>query len=307
MNTVKKSTTEPILLNKNSEISQKVCGIVMPIAEMGDYTESHWSDVQNIIKESVISAGYESRLVSESADATVIIRSIVQNVYNDEIVICDVSGMNPNVMFELGMRLAFDKPVIIIKDENTRFSFDISSIEHLIYPRSLRYQDIQNFKKRLADKLKATIELSTKDGYRSFLSNFGSFTVANLNETTLNESQALERILGKLDKFDHRLLSLESIPVSLTDRDTGLIRHLNEAYNKKYRSIIQMSLGKEFQPENLNTIDDSLKSIYGDEIAVTLTGNEDSVRLNVLANFDPSKATLMKIRRIIESAMNSEK
>jgi hypothetical protein len=31
---------------------------------------------------------------------------------------------NPNVMFELGMRLAFDKPAIIIKDNRTNYSFD---------------------------------------------------------------------------------------------------------------------------------------------------------------------------------------
>jgi len=189
-----------------------LCGIVMPIAAMGDYTEAHWLDVQSIIKESVASAGYEARLVSESPDATVIIRSIVQNVYKDEIVICDVSGMNPNVMFELGMRLAFDKPVVIIKDEITRFSFDISTIEHLVYPRSLRYQSIQDFKKKLAEKIRATAQASKQEGYSSFLTNFGSFTVANLQETTLNESEALERILTKLDKFDSRLLNLESSP-----------------------------------------------------------------------------------------------
>lgn len=189
--------------------SPSFCGIVMPIAAMGDYSESHWLDIQNIIKEAVSLAGYEARLVSESVEATVIIRSIVQNVYSDEIVVCDVSGMNPNVMFELGMRLAFDKPVVIIKDDATRFSFDISTIEHLEYPKSLRYQSIQNFKIKLSEKIKGTLKASKDEGYRSFLSNFGSFTVANLKDTTLNESEALETILNKLDKFDTRLLDVE--------------------------------------------------------------------------------------------------
>ncbi len=55
------------------------------------------------------------------------------------IVVCDISARNANVMFELGMRLAFDKPTVIIKDERTPYSFDISSIEHLDYPSDLRY------------------------------------------------------------------------------------------------------------------------------------------------------------------------
>jgi hypothetical protein len=33
--------------------------------------------------------------------------------------LCDVSGKNANVMFELGLRLAFDNPTIIIKDDKT--------------------------------------------------------------------------------------------------------------------------------------------------------------------------------------------
>jgi len=42
-------------------------------------------------------------------------------------IVCDISGRNPNVMFELGLRLAFDKPAIIIKDEITPYSFDTSA------------------------------------------------------------------------------------------------------------------------------------------------------------------------------------
>jgi hypothetical protein len=61
-------------------------------------------------------------------------KRIVQNIYDNEMVICDVSAKNPNVMFELGMRLAFDKPAIIIKDDKTNYSFDTAPIEHLEYP-----------------------------------------------------------------------------------------------------------------------------------------------------------------------------
>ena len=87
---------------ENAEVAtdsvKLTCGIVMPIASMGEYTESHWSDVYSIIKEAVAIAGYEARLVSESKDSTVIPKSIVQNLYDDDIVVCDVSGKNPNVI-----------------------------------------------------------------------------------------------------------------------------------------------------------------------------------------------------------------
>lgn len=272
--------------NLLDEDTSPSCGIVMPIAAMGEYSESHWLDVQNIIKEAVSFAGYEARLVSESVEATVIIRSIVQNVYSDEIVVCDVSGMNPNVMFELGMRLAFDKPVVIIKDDTTRFSFDISTIEHLEYPKSLRYQSIQQFKVKLAEKIKGTIKASKDEGYRSFLSNFGSFTVANLKDTTLDESEALEKILNKLDKFDHRLNNLEHTK----DSDSMLLNHLNRYESTPYRVLLHTEVDPNLTTkEKFDALCKELDMLYGNSIRVTLRHDGKSQRIRILTNVSPSQ------------------
>jgi len=282
-----------------------LCGIVMPIAAMGDYPESHWVDVQNIIKEAVSIAGYEARLVSESADATVIIRSIVQNVYNDEIVICDVSGMNPNVMFELGMRLAFDKPVIIITDEITRFSFDISSIEHLIYPRSLRYQSIQDFKKKLAEKLRATVQASKQDNYSSFLSNFGSFKVAGLEETTLNESQALEKILSKLDRFDSRLQHLEN-----GKDDSRFSRVMNNTRKEDFYNLLKIDVGPEFEYPNFRQVTEALHSIYGDRVKTNMDIGNDSngnrTRFLLVSTTSPTSYIAKNIDRVVHAILRGE-
>lgn len=80
--------------------------------------------------------------MSDSDEIGIIQKRIIQNVYNSEIVICDVSKKNPDVMFELGMRLAFDKATVIIKDDKTDYSFDTGVIEHLGYPRGLRFYKI---------------------------------------------------------------------------------------------------------------------------------------------------------------------
>lgn len=196
-------------LETDPKQQELTCGIVMPIAAMGDYSANHWSDVYAIIKEAVGNTGYSARLVSESDDSTVIPKSIVQNLYDDDIVVCDVSGKNPNVMFELGMRLAFNKPVVLIKDDVTGYSFDTSTIEHLTYPRDLRYSSIQTFKKVLATKLLATYEASLKSDYRSFLSNFASIKIAHLEHTTVGEAEALEKIINKLDFIENRISSIE--------------------------------------------------------------------------------------------------
>lgn len=68
--------------------------------------------------------------VTRSDDTFNITEKIITDVYNADIVICDLSGKesNPNVMYELGMRLALThKPVILIREanEDNRTIFDI--------------------------------------------------------------------------------------------------------------------------------------------------------------------------------------
>jgi hypothetical protein len=105
--------------NKKVEKDKPQCGIIMPISAIEDCPASHWNEVKRILESAILAAGYSPLLVSDANDSGVIQKRIVQNIYDNEIVVCDVSCKNPNVMFELGMRLAFDKPTIIVMDKKT--------------------------------------------------------------------------------------------------------------------------------------------------------------------------------------------
>ncbi|AKX44928.1 hypothetical protein AKN87_07360 [Thiopseudomonas alkaliphila] len=186
----------------------KICGIVMPISSIDGCAENHWSEVLGIINEAVNDAGFEGNLVSNSDEVGIIHKRIIQNLYDNPIVVCDVSCKNPNVMFELGLRLAFDKPTIIIKDDKTSYSFDTSAIEHLEYPRDLRFNRIVEFKKHLSAKIQATFKRSTEDeNYTTFLKHFGEFKVAKIDQTEvsgqeyiLEELKSLRRFVQKMDR-----------------------------------------------------------------------------------------------------------
>ncbi|ENQ3081145.1 hypothetical protein [Bacillus multifaciens] len=181
--------------NVKSAVNQgdeKHCGIIMPIAPMDGYTADHWSEVKSIITEAtkqVDGIKFKTEIVSNSdGEIDIIHKRIIQNLYNADIVICDISGRNPNVMFELGMRLTFDKPTIIIKDDVTDFIFDTGVIEHLIYPKDLRFKKIVEFQKLLASRIKITYEKSQNDTtYSTFLGNFGEFKVPTLNQETISD------------------------------------------------------------------------------------------------------------------------
>jgi hypothetical protein len=89
--------TLPIIKNEEKEI----CGIVMPISAIDGCSESHWSDVMEIISESIEDAGLVPNIVSNADEVGIIQKRIIQNLYENPIVVCDVSGKNPNVMLPL--------------------------------------------------------------------------------------------------------------------------------------------------------------------------------------------------------------
>ncbi|MEB1549034.1 hypothetical protein VDQ94_08990 [Xanthomonas campestris pv. campestris] len=179
----------------------------MPISAIDGCTESHWTDVLDIVTEAVEETGFAANLVSNADDVGIIHKRIIQNLYDNPIVVCDVSGKNPNVMFELGMRLAFDKPTIIVKDDKTSYSFDTSAIEHIEYPRDLRFSKIVEFKEKLAAKIKATHDRAASDkNYTTFLKHFGEFTVAKLQK---KEVSGQEYILEELKSMRSAMQRLE--------------------------------------------------------------------------------------------------
>ena len=186
---------------------KKMCGIVMPISSIDNCSDNHWSDVLNILNEAIGEAGFEGNLVSSADDVGIIQKRIIQNLYDNPIVVCDVSCKNPNVMFELGLRLAFDKPTIIIKDDKTSYTFDTSPIEHLEYPRDLRFTQIIEFKELLSSKVKATYDKSINDpDYTTFLKHFGEFTVAKIDK---KEVSGQEYIIEELKNLRHSINNLE--------------------------------------------------------------------------------------------------
>ena len=235
---------------KIAEAEKDICGIVMPISSIDGCDENHWSDVLNIISDSINSIGMAANLVSNADDVGVIHKRIIQNLYNNPIVVCDVSCKNPNVMFELGMRLAFDKPTIIIKDDKTSYSFDTSSIEHIEYPRDLRFNRINDFKAKLAAKIRSTLELHRKSPEQTtFLKHFGEFTVAKI-ET--KEVSSLEFIMEELRSIRGSVRRLETDNIfKHQDHNHGTVRRIriktNEdtLNNKNFEKIGKNLIDKE--------------------------------------------------------------
>ncbi len=225
------------------EEKKKKCGLIIPISAIDGCDEEHWRQVKKIIEETVNSCGieFETRIVSEKTKTSLIQSNIVQAIYEDEIVICDVSGKNPNVMFELGMRIAFNKPVIIIYDNEGGYPFDIANIAYIKYPRDLHYYKVKSFQEELKNRILKMLEETEND----FLKTFGKFTTYEFTSEKVkineNEGRILEAISDLkygLEHIEMKIFKLENRTIRRSPEEMFLSRKLFEVYSvEKFRGI----------------------------------------------------------------------
>ncbi|MBY5371814.1 hypothetical protein [Rhizobium leguminosarum] len=196
----------------HDEQAIRVCGVIMPIADMEKYPAGHWLRVRKVIDEAIEAAGMVPRMVSDSEEVTVIQSSIVQNIYENEIVVCDVSGKNPNVMFELGMRLAFDKPTVVIKDDATSYSFDTSPIQHIGYRHDLRFDDVRDLQTKITQAIVSSVKAKEANAdYSPFIRHFGKFTVAKIETKEVTNTEFVTKQLTSIQAELSRLNSRVSV------------------------------------------------------------------------------------------------
>lgn len=205
------------------------CGLVMPLRDVDGYEPRHFLSVQAFLKdkiEEIDEFDFTAKMVSSENTPNLIPGNIVKNLANDDLVIVDTSSKNPNVMIELGMRLAFDKPTIVIQEEGETFEFDISSLEHLTYPRSLEYIGMRDFGKKLKKAIISLMREANEKGntFSQYLKQFGSYEVS-LPTTTINsDSAALQVILERLDSIS---MQQSNIQANLSNKKANSLSHEN--------------------------------------------------------------------------------
>ncbi len=93
--------------NNNKEQQQElvkkkiVVGIVRPISVKEPYKQGHWGYIHRAIEEALMNCddGYEFEvnLVSENTKSDIIQSTIIKNLYHSDVIVCDLSSLNPNV------------------------------------------------------------------------------------------------------------------------------------------------------------------------------------------------------------------
>ncbi|HEA0154535.1 TPA: hypothetical protein RVG41_004735 [Escherichia coli] len=114
------------MLGESQGQSKLIAFVAMPFSEKtSNYPHGYFDEVlKHLITPSAVKAGFNAK-TAKKAGSEVIQSTIVNDLDAADLVIVDLTEHNPNVLFELGMRIAFSKPVCLIRAKGTAPIFDI--------------------------------------------------------------------------------------------------------------------------------------------------------------------------------------
>ncbi|BEM14632.1 hypothetical protein LZ335_07375 [Serratia marcescens] len=120
------TASSSIMLGESQGQSKLIAFVAMPFSEKtSNYPHGYFDEVlKHLITPSAVKAGFNAK-TAKKAGSEVIQSTIVNDLDAADLVIVDLTEHNPNVLFELGMRIAFSKPVCLIRAKGTAPIFDI--------------------------------------------------------------------------------------------------------------------------------------------------------------------------------------
>ncbi|MBN6057240.1 hypothetical protein JYK22_35280, partial [Nonomuraea sp. RK-328] len=137
-------------------VADRRCFVIMPISTPSRLTATYQADSDHfahvydlLFVPAIVAAGFVP--VPPAARGSDLIHAgIVKNLQEAEIVMCDVSTLNANVFFELGIRTALNKPVVFVRDSLTAdIPFDAAIMHFHIYDAGLRAWELPGEVKKL--------------------------------------------------------------------------------------------------------------------------------------------------------------
>ena len=118
----------------SADSNPKKCFIISPIGEPDSPEREHNDSVRDfVIKEAVRELGYEAVRADEIAEPGSITSQIMQRIFDDDLVVADLTGHNANVFYELSVRHAVGKPFVQIITEGQDIPFDVQGMRLIFY------------------------------------------------------------------------------------------------------------------------------------------------------------------------------
>jgi len=182
----------------------------------------------DIIKPHVVSLGHSCVRADDIKNNRNLMRNVLEGIKNADMIICDITENNANVLYEMAIADMLGIPVLIISQSLSEAPFDIKTYRIIEYSRD--YRSIERLKNEIIDSL----EDIEKD-IESFGSPASDYLGIKIRKyTTHDELDFLDILTNLEESFDIMNSGSEKF-VAIMNNMTEETKNLNE-YVQKHKS-----------------------------------------------------------------------
>lgn len=183
--------------------SDKTCFIITPVgANLTPIRRAADGLISAVIKPVLKEMGFSGiHVPHELPDPGSITSQVIKYIINDDLVIANLTGLNPNVMYEVSLRHAARKPLVIMCEEETALPFDINDQRAIFYKNDMA--GAVEIKNELVKKVQAAISDTNIDNpiYK--------VVKDNMIEKMINQDPTAtipaEAVLSRMESFESGL------------------------------------------------------------------------------------------------------
>lgn len=266
------------------------CFIVMPITtyepEKYSNDQDHFKHVLDFLFIPAIEKAGFNAIPPSAEGGDIIHGEIIKNIQHADLVLCDMSSLNANVFFELGIRTAVNKSVCLVKDDATpKVPFDISIINHHTYISALNPWTLEKQIEALSNHIIKSAQKS--DGKNSMWNYFSLSSDAKALSDSNRKAREIERDHQKFANKNHSTSNIEFNQINEINRliknPEKLFDNLVEIASSNGVTVtsaiwddddIEISVLSEFPPYNIRQMMERTAIGYGYRLSITLEEHE---------------------------------
>lgn len=246
MTNKKAETIEP-----TTEYKPKKCFIVTPIG--GDNTPTRRAAdglIRAVIEPVLESLEFETYVAHRISETGSITRQVIEHVLYDDLVIANLSELNPNVMYELAVRHCTKLPVVVLAEQGTILPFDIAAERTIFYTNDMH--GAEDLKPQLINAIKNSLNQDNSDNpvYR--------VATSKVLREQIEQDSTQGYLLHKLDNLE---TSINSIVMAIKNDTPNNFIYKNKAKYGISKSS-EMIFSRLLDDATYIKIKDSIKSAY---------------------------------------------
>jgi len=223
---------------------EKECFFVAPIGEDGTETRKRSDGVlQFIVSRAAEELGLSAVRADQISSPGQINLQVIEHVLSAKVVVADLTGLNPNVFYEVAVRHTAKLPIVLIAEKGTSLPFDISQMRTIFFDHT----DLAD-----ADACRMSIVAQLSDVLRTGVVDSPISTAIDV--ASLAGGSAIERTVAEL------VTTVEE--VSRVQRDTYDLVQRNARRSFDVPMAVYRDLDRSFQRVELLVADEPESDIF---------------------------------------------